>query len=197
LSVTALAGDAAHRNGHTVGPVEVQLHTVVTCFLEVVAAFDGNGAGIRQRLPLGGLGTRLTARAIFGGGLWGRSRFTGCRDITDRSTGCAGLGKSHLLTLLAEKSLAGKLDAVALDAQNLDEDLIAFAKFVFDVFDAMLGDFADVEQAVGAGEDLDEGSELGETNHLAKVGLADLWHGGQVIDHAERLLEAFFIARCR
>ncbi len=57
-------------------------------------------------------------------------------------------------------------------------------------FDAVLGDLGDVEETVGAGEDLDEGAELGEADDLAEVGLADLRDGGDVGDHLDGAGEA-------
>ena len=48
LTVTALASSAtAHRNGNAVGTVEVHFRTLFFCPIEVVTAFDGDGAGIR------------------------------------------------------------------------------------------------------------------------------------------------------
>jgi hypothetical protein len=40
--------------------------------------------------------------------------------------------------------------------------LIAFLQFIPNIFDAMLGNFADVEQTVGAGQDFDEGAKVRE-----------------------------------
>jgi len=115
--------------------------------IEVVAALYGYGAGIRERLPLDWLGTRLTPWTLFG---W--SGLAGGRDIARRSARRTRLGEPHLLALLAEKSLARQLDAVAFNAENLDQDLITFAKLVLDVLHAMLGDLAHVEQAVVPGK---------------------------------------------
>ena len=42
--------------------------------------------------------------------------------------------------------------------------------------DAVLGDLADVQQAVGAGEDLDERAEIDQPHHLAQIGLAHFGH---------------------
>jgi hypothetical protein len=40
--------------------------------------------------------------------------------------------------------------------------LIAFFQFIANIFYTMLGNFADVEQTVGAGEDFDECAEVCE-----------------------------------
>src|SRR5258708_20643847 len=49
----------------------------------------------------------------------------------------------------------------------------------------MLGDFADVQEAVGAGEEFDESAELRETNDFAEIGFADFGAGGNIADHRE------------
>src|SRR5712664_1939206 len=49
----------------------------------------------------------------------------------------------------------------------------------------MLGDLADVQEAVGAGEKLDEGAELREANDFAEIGLADFGAGGDVTNHLQ------------
>jgi hypothetical protein len=78
----------------------------------------------------------------------------------------------HLGALLFEDGFARELDAIAFYGQNFYENLIAFVKLVADVFNAMLGDFADVEQSVGAGEDFDEGPEVCQTDNFAQVRLS-------------------------
>ena len=47
-------------------------------------------------------------------------------------------------------------------AGNVGEDgvLVAFLQFVADIADAVLGDFADVQQPVGTREDFDKGAEI-------------------------------------
>src|SRR5258708_17680719 len=49
----------------------------------------------------------------------------------------------------------------------------------------MLGDFADVQDAVGAGEKFDESAELREKNDFAEIGFADFGAGGNLADHRE------------
>src|ERR1700686_2682935 len=49
----------------------------------------------------------------------------------------------------------------------------------------MLGNFADVQQAVGAREKFDEGAKLGEAHNFAEVGLADFGAGGNVAHHLQ------------
>ena len=83
------------------------------------------------------------------------------------ATFCSTLGSSavaaaHLGALLLKDCFARKTDTVALDRQHLHQHLVAFFQFVTDVFNAMLRDFADVQQAVGAGDDFDECAEIGQ-----------------------------------
>src|SRR6266481_6770795 len=85
----------------------------------------------------------------------------------------------------ADESFAREADLVALDGENLDEDLVAEFQLIANVADAMLGDFADVQEAVGAGEKFDESAKLGEANNFAKIGFADFGAGGDVADHRE------------
>src|SRR5579884_802452 len=101
----------------------------------------------------------------------------------------------HLGALLAEDGFARKANAIAFDGEHLDQDLVAFFEFVANVLDAMFGDFADVQQAIGAGEDLDEGAEIGQAHHFAEIRFADLGGGGEVADHLQRLGCRFFVIR--
>ena len=89
-----------------------------------------------------------------------------------------------------DERFAGEADLVAFDGQNLDEDLVAKFEFVANVADAMLGNFADVEQAVGAGEEFDEGAKFREADDFAEIGLADFGAGGDIADHLEGLIAA-------
>src|SRR5512146_1029411 len=68
----------------------------------------------------------------------------------------------HFRALLFQNGLTRETNPVAFHGQDFHEDLIAFLQFVADVLDAVLGDFADVQQAIGSGDDLDEGAEIGE-----------------------------------
>ena len=109
--------------------------------------------------------------------------------VTRRRSRLAQLG-----LLLLDQRLAAELDAIAFDGQNLDHDLIALAQLVLHFLDAMLGNLGDVQQAVGAGEELDKRAELRQPNHLAQINLADLRHRGEVADDLQSLLQSFGIA---
>src|SRR5580704_7234533 len=54
----------------------------------------------------------------------------------------------------------------------------------------MFGDFADVQEAVGAGEEFDESAELREANDFAQVGFADFCGSGDVADHLQGRIAA-------
>src|SRR5206468_3753414 len=64
-------------------------------------------------------------------------------------------------------------------------------EFFPDVRDAVFGHFADVEQAVRAGENLDEGAEIRQPDHFPEVGLAELRLGHQVPNHLQGLVGGF------
>jgi hypothetical protein len=49
----------------------------------------------------------------------------------------------------------------------------------------MLGDFADVQEAVRAGEEFDEGAELRQANDFTEIGFADFGAGGDVANHLQ------------
>ena len=194
LSMTALTRSAtADRDRNAIGAVEVHLLAafLIATFglVEVVAAFNGDGAGVRRWLALFiARGTWLTLRDFPP-----PAAVDGCRDVGDRSALRPGSGCPASARCSVEQCLARQLDAVAFDAEDLDQNLVAFTELVLYVLHAVLGDLADVQQSVGAGEDLDEGAELGEANNLAEIGLADFGNGGEVVDHRESLLQALFV----
>ena len=97
-----------------------------------------------------------------------------------RSSG--GEGRStHLRALLFQNRFARQPDAVAFDGQHLHQHLIAFFQFVANILDAMLGDFADVQQAFGPGNDFDECAEIRQPRDFAEVGLPyfGAWRSGR------------------
>src|SRR5882757_5915371 len=76
------------------------------------------------------------------------------------------------VALLTQDRFARQADLIALDGEYFDEHLVAQFQFVPDVADALLGNFADVQQAVGAWENLHEGAEFSQPHHFAEIGLA-------------------------
>jgi hypothetical protein len=62
---------------------------------------------------------------------------------------------------LFEQFLDGQLDAAALiHVQHLDLDLVTLGEMIRDILDALVGDLRDVQQAVLARQDVDEGTEV-------------------------------------
>ena len=82
----------------------------------------------------------------------------------------------------AQTNLAGRIDV-----DHLDEDLLAFFEFVPNVLDAMVRDLRDVEQAVGAGHDLDERAKVGDSLDLSQVRLVQLRRRRQFLNDRNRL----------
>src|SRR5712691_10660045 len=125
--------------------------------------------------------------------LWSESRLVVGAGVASGAalgrTGIVGYATSGGFLLLfagfADERLAREANLVALDGENLDEDLVAEFQLIANVADAMLGDFADVQEAVGAGEKLDKGAEFRKAHHFAQVGLADFGAGGDVADHLQ------------
>lgn len=75
----------------------------------------------------------------------------------------------HHALRLGDEGFAAELDLAALliDTNALDHDLLAFVDFVGGVGHAVVGQLADVQEAVQAGEDGDEGAELDHLGHAA------------------------------
>src|SRR5436190_17595059 len=59
--------------------------------------------------------------------------------------------------------------AVAVDLDALDDHLVALRQHVLDRADPLLRDLGDVEQAIGAGDDLDERPDLDDLLHDAVI----------------------------
>jgi hypothetical protein len=110
----------------------------------------------------------------------------------------AGGGRSassaHFCSLFAKDGFAGQANAVAFDSQHFYEHLIAFLELVADVFDAVLGDLADVQQSFGSRNNFDESPEFGQARDLTKIGLSYLRRRRQVANDLQRLLRRGLIA---
>src|SRR5713226_10702358 len=130
--------------------------------------------------------------------LWSESRlFVGAGVASGAALGRArivGYAASGGFLLLfagfADESFAREANLVALDGENLDEDLVAEFQLIANVADAMLGDFADVQEAVGAGEEFDKGAEFRKAHDFAEIGLADFGAGGDVANHLQGRIAA-------
>src|SRR5262245_895659 len=98
---------------------------------------------VRTRMPLGR--TLLRCASV-----------TGC--LSPRLLELLAVGQRGLL---AQGHLPRQSHlAVAVDLDDLDQDLVALGQDVDHRADAVLGDLRDVEQSLGVGDDLDEGPKL-------------------------------------
>src|SRR5262245_3238926 len=97
--------------------------------------------------------------------------------------------------LFFEERPAAEANLVAFDADALDQNLLALFQFVAHVADAVVGDLRNVEQSLGAGEDLDEGAEIKDACDGAEIRLADLDFGRQVADDLHRGLGGLAVRR--
>src|SRR6185295_17026586 len=74
-----------------------------------------------------------------------------------------------------QRLLAAQLDlSFAVDADDLDEDHVALVDHVLDALDPMRLELRDVDQAVFAGRDLDEGAERHHATDRTRVDAPDL-----------------------
>src|SRR5437879_13491565 len=108
----------------------------------------------------------------------------------DRVASAAGGSFLLFFAGFADQGLAREANLVALDGENFHEDLVAKLQLIPNVADAMLGDFADVQEAVGAGEKFDESAELRQANDFAEIGFADFGAGSDVANHLQSRIAA-------
>src|SRR5947199_10815866 len=94
---------------------------------------------------------------------------------------------THFRALLLEDGLSRKPATIDLDREYLYQHLVAFVEFIANGLDAMLSHFADVQQAVGAGNDLDECAEVRQPSDFTEIRLADFGGRCDVPDHLQRL----------
>src|SRR3546814_18379439 len=64
--------------------------------------------------------------------------------------------------------------AARVDLEHLDLDLLPVGEDVGDLFDALVPDLRDVDEAVLAAHEVHEGAEIDEVHDLAVIDLADL-----------------------
>ena len=142
-------------------------------FFEVSAAFEGQASGYR--------------RGNCNGFHWS-SFFAAFAAIRRRSA-------AHLCALLFQDRFAREANAIAFNGQHFHQHLIAFFQLVANIFNAMLGDFADVEQAFGAGNDFDECAEIRQPRDFAEIGLPYFGGCRQVADDLQSLVGRSFVVR--
>src|SRR4029077_16162822 len=91
----------------------------------------------------------------------------------------------EFFALLFQDGLAAELDLVALQAQHLHQDLVAFLQLITPLLDAVFRDLGNMQQAVGAGEDLDKRAEIDDPDHFAQIRFAHLGHRADIGDHLD------------
>ena len=62
------------------------------------------------------------------------------------------LRQAKFCTLLTQNRLPGKFDSIAFNGKHFDQDLIAFAKLIFDLLHAMFCDLGDMQEPIGSGK---------------------------------------------
>src|SRR6185369_2490706 len=97
--------------------------------------------------------------------------------------------------LLEERLARQTHAALAVDVRDHHVDLVAELHHVLDRVHALVGEVADVAEAVGARHDLEERAVGLHALDDALVGLADLGLGGEAADDVDRLLGLDRIAR--
>src|SRR5216117_3651289 len=100
--------------------------------------------------------------------------------------------------LLAQRHLAGEPHlAVAVDLDDLDEDLVTLGQHVLDRANPVLGDLRDVQEPLGVGDDLHERAELDDLLDLTEVDPVEFGAFVEVIPNTEGLLHISQIAENR
>src|SRR6187455_246010 len=95
-----------------------------------------------------------------------------------------------------EQRLHRQLDAALLvGLEDLDANDLAFLQVVGDLLDALVRDLADVEQAVLAGQQVDQRAEVEDLGDRAFVDLADFDLGGDLLDALLRELGLLGVGR--
>ena len=64
------------------------------------------------------------------------------------------------LALLAKNGFAAKLNFIPIERQNLYQDLVAFFQLISNGLNSVFRNFTDMQQAIGARENFDEGAKL-------------------------------------
>src|SRR5580704_14514048 len=101
---------------------------------------------------------------------------------------------AHLGALFLQDGLARQLDTVAVNRQHLHQHLVAFFQLIANIIDAMFGNFTDVQQAIGTGDDLDKCAEIRQPRDFAEIGLPYFGSRSDVADHLQGLCRRSLIA---
>src|ERR1700687_2613044 len=101
----------------------------------------------------------------------------------------------HFFALLAQNRFARQADFVAFDGQHFHQHLVVFFELLADFGAALFGDFADMQQAVGSGENFHEGAKLSDADNLAEIGFPDLRGSSDVLDHLQSRFAGLAVLR--
>src|SRR5688572_30750174 len=98
----------------------------------------------------------------------------------------------HFFVALGHGGFAREADAAFfVDAEALDPNFVAHFDDVFGLLDAEVGEFADVDKAVLAREEFDEGAEFLDGDDFAAIDFARLGFGGHAGDGFAGDLQTF------
>ncbi len=98
-----------------------------------------------------------------------------------------------LLALFAQHCFAAQLDLLPINADDLDQKLIALFQLISNVANAVFSHLADVQQAIRAGKDFNESAEIRQPNHFAQIDLAHFGFGRYVLDHLDGFVGRGFV----
>src|SRR5204862_2115005 len=99
----------------------------------------------------------------------------------------------HFGVAISHGRFARQADAAFfVHAQTFDPDFIAHFDDVFGLLDAEVGEFADVNKPVLAGQELDERAEVLDRDYAASIDLVNFGFGSHAHDRVAGDLHAFF-----
>src|SRR5205823_4241023 len=105
-----------------------------------------------------------------------------------RSEGSASAPNGLLGEVALHRRLAREIDpALAIDLDHHDHHLVADRNDILDRRDVVVGELADPDQTLLAGQDLDECAEAHDPGDLAEIERPDLDVAGQRLDPGDRL----------
>src|SRR5580704_5556366 len=105
------------------------------------------------------------------------------------------LAAAHLCTLLLENGLTRKPNAITLNRKHFHQHLIALFEFVAHILDAMLRHFADVQQPIRPGKDLNEGAEIRQPRYRSEISLPYLGGSRKIANDLQRPVCRSFVIR--
>lgn len=93
--------------------------------------------------------------------------------------------------MFADGGASGQFNFSArIDSEDFNENLFAFFEDIGDVIDVSVGEFGDMDHAVGAGEDFDESAEVHNFFDGTEVDVPDFSLAGDTVDHVDSFLQA-------